>query len=154
MKGVIKADFETANERERTRIRRGKPRRSGVDGMTLIEVLIAAAILGVGITALVSAAARCLAVMRVAKVYQSAQWALNLGEMEHPSLPQQDDKEWEVSSERYDGGMTYTREIEEPDDELKDGLYIIRSKVTWAEKAHHGSEEVVRYLFVKEKAEL
>ncbi|MCE9615331.1 MAG: prepilin-type N-terminal cleavage/methylation domain-containing protein [Lentisphaerae bacterium] len=123
-------------------------------GFTLIEVLIAAAILGVGLTALLTAASRCLAVMRAAQQYQDAQWALNLGELEHPVLPTQDYKDWEVSAEAYDHGMTYSREVEEPDEERKDGLYLLRSRVTWSSKNRRGYEEVVRYVFVKEKAEL
>ncbi|MDA0578273.1 MAG: prepilin-type N-terminal cleavage/methylation domain-containing protein [Verrucomicrobia bacterium] len=123
-------------------------------GMTLIEVLMAAAILGVGLTALLTAASRCLAVMRTAKQYQSAQWALNLGEIENPVLPSKEPEDWEVSATSYDGGMTYTREVEEEDEEQKDGLFILTSTVTWDRQGHHGSESVVRYVFVKEKAEL
>ena len=131
----------------------------GRRGLTLIEVLLAAAILGVGLTALLAAASRCLAVMRAAKTYQKAQWALNLGESEHPVLLPKDtgepdaEPEWEVNAVEYDG-LTYTREQEEPPEDRKDGLYLLRSRVSWSDAGHGGHEEVVRYVFVKEKAEL
>lgn len=130
-------------------------------GLTLIEVLIAAAILGVGLTALLTASSRCLAVMRAAKRYQDAQWALGMGELEHPVLMPKDRGDdmdpvplWEVSPTTYDNGMVYSREVEEPDEDEKDGLYLLRSRVAWTESGHAGYEEVVRYVFVKEKASL
>lgn len=123
-------------------------------GFTLIEVLIAAAIMGFGLTALLTAASRCLAVMRAAKQYQDAQWALNLGELEHPILPNQEPEDWAVSSERLENGMTYEREVEEPPKDRQDGLYVLRSRVIWSEKGRNGREEITRYVFMKDKAEL
>lgn len=136
-------------------------KRTGREGLTLIEVLIAAAILGVGLTSLLTASSRCLAVMRAAKRYQDAQWVLSVGEAEHPVLMPKDRGDdmdpiplWEVSPETFENGMVYSREVEEPDEEQKDGLYLLRSRVTWSETGNAGYEEVVRYVFVKEKAEL
>lgn len=129
-------------------------------GMTLVEVLLAAAILGVGLTVLLTAASRCIAVMRAAKQYQNAQWALNLGELEHPLIMPKDtgDKdakpEWDVSPEPYGEGLIYEREVEEPAEDAEDGLYTVRSRVTWSAGGRSGKEEVVRLVFVKEKAKL
>ena len=48
--------------------------------------------------------------------------------------------------------------VDKPEDvrveEHEDGLYLLRSRVTWARGSRNGSEEVVRYVFVKEKAKL
>jgi len=129
-------------------------------GMTLVEVLLAAAIMGVGLTTLLTAASRCIAVMRAAKQYQNAQWALNLGELEHPLILPKDEgdkdamPDWDVSPEPYGEGMIYEREVEEPEEDAEDGLFTVRSRVTWSEGGRSGSEEVVRLVFVKEKAKL
>jgi prepilin-type N-terminal cleavage/methylation domain-containing protein len=128
--------------------------RRGQAGFTLIEVLIAAALVGVGMAALVTAASRCLAVMSTAKRYQQVQWSLNLGELEYPILPSKDFHDWEVSGETLENGMVYSREVEEPDEERKDGMYLLRTRVTWSVRGHEGHEEVVQYIFVKDKAEL
>ena len=51
---------------------------------TLVEVLLATAILSVSLVALLTGASRCLSVMKQAKSYQTAQWTLGLGEVDHP----------------------------------------------------------------------
>ncbi len=136
-------------------------RAGGRAGLTLIEVLIAAAILGVGMTALLTASSRCLAVMRAAKQYQEAQWALNLGELEHPvlmvtsgGLEIDPETQWAVSATRYGNGLIFTREVEEAHPEEEDGLYLLRTRVSWSRDERSGYEEIVRYVFVKEKAKL
>ncbi len=121
-------------------------------GFTLIEVMIAAVLLALGLTALLVAASRCLAVMRVAKQYQSAQWALHLGELEHPVVPTEEYEDWEVSGEDYDD-FTYTREVEEPPEEESDGLFTLRSRASWSDKGRQSYEEVVRLVFVPSDAD-
>jgi prepilin-type N-terminal cleavage/methylation domain-containing protein len=121
-------------------------------GFTLIEVLIATVILSIGLTALLTAASRCLAVMRVAKQYQDAQWVLSLGELEHPILPTEEYSDWEVSGETH-GEVTYTREVFEPDDDHKDGLFILTSRASWSSRGRESYEEVMRLVFVPEEAE-
>lgn len=122
-------------------------------GMTLIEVLLAAALLGVGMTAMLTAASRCLAVYRVAKRYQEVQWTLHMGELEHPLLLTVEPEEWAVPEETYDNGMTFSREVEEPAEDKKDGLYTVRTRVAWSEQSAAGSEEFVQLVFLKDKVE-
>lgn len=116
-------------------------------GMTLIEVLLASVILGTGLAALLTATSRCLIVMRRSQEYQQAQWALTQGELEFPILYAEDIMDQDVSGEDYDG-YTFSREIE--DDEDEDGLYLVRSKVTWESAGREKIEEVVEYVYQPE----
>ena len=120
-------------------------------GLTLIEVLIAAAILGMSMTVLLTAASRCLAVTKPAKVYQTAQWTLNLGELEHPLSPTNDIEDMRVSPETYPNGYTYSREVEDKKPEDKDCLYVVRSRVAWLSKGNDQHEEIVRYIYIPEE---
>lgn len=113
-------------------------------GMTLIEVFIAVVILSTGLVVLLTAASRCLAVMKSAKNYQNAQWTLNKGDLDYPIVPTNDVKQLEVSPVEYPGGFTFSRVVE--DDEDKDSLYVMITKVSWADHSHDMSEEVVRYV--------
>jgi prepilin-type N-terminal cleavage/methylation domain-containing protein len=115
-------------------------------GMTLVEVLLAVAILGVGLVALLTAATRCLAILKAARGYQDAQWALGVGEVKHPFIPPTNDvKEIEVDEEELPGGLRFSRQVE--DDEDEDGLYVVRTKVQWGADAYLATEEVVSYIF-------
>lgn len=106
--------------------------------------MLAALILGVGLTVVLTGASRCLAVMKQAREFQRAQWALDLGALEHPILFVEDIKEAGVDGEEYDG-VTFSREVEEDDDE--DGLYVVRSRASWGEEGKGAVEEVVEYVY-------
>lgn len=136
-----------SDSRPAAHIRRDRRR----SGLTLIEVLIAAVLLSMGLTALLTAASRCLAVMRVSKQYQDAQWVLRLGELESPILPTEEYDDWAVRGATYDD-ITYTREVIEPEEE-EDGLFILTSRATWSARGKQSYEEVIRLIFVPEEAE-
>ena len=116
-------------------------------GLTLIEVLLAATVLAISMTALLAGASRCIAVMRAARYYQEAQWALSLGELEHPIAAFEDVDELEVQGKRY-GNLTYSRVVEPRDESEEDGLYILRSRISWQDRGRPKYEEVARFLFV------
>lgn len=123
-------------------------------GMTLVEVMLAVAILSVGLSALLVAASRCIAVIRSARQYQEAQWVMGLGDLEHPieiTEETEDVMDFEVSDVEYTDGFVYSREIE--DDEDEDGLYVVRTRVTWAGRARDLKEEVVGYIYFPEEEE-
>lgn len=116
-------------------------------GLTLIEVMIAMAIIGIGIVVLVTAAARCIGVVRQSKNYHMARAILDRGEAEHPIIKDKETKDLinlDVEPVRYDNGFTFTRKAEEGAEE---GLILLRSTVSWSERSRSAQEEVVTYLF-------
>ena len=117
-------------------------------GFTLVEVLLATAILCVSLVALLTGASRCMAVMKAAKNYQTAQWVLGQGEVDSPITSTNDVKTLEYEHE-YDNGFKYERTVEDDDDE--DGLYLIRIVVTWTDRDDGPREEVVRYVLEQKK---
>ena len=118
-------------------------------GLTLIEVLLAVTILGFSLTVLLTAASRCLAVIRFARIYPVAQWTLAMGELDHPLRPVEDLKDLEVAGEDYPGGFAFVRTVD--DDEDDDGLHVVRTRVTWSDRERQPYEEVVQYLYQKKK---
>jgi len=129
---------------------RGSSRR----GFTLVEVLMAIAILGTGMAVLLTGATRCLAVMKNARQYQRAQWALHLGELEHPLTYSNELSDLEVSGEAYDNDFTFSREVEKPSlsaDEEEDGLFSVTTRVVWSDKGREMKEEVVQYVYLPEE---
>lgn len=123
--------------------------RRGARGLTLIEVLLAAVILGTSLVALLVAASRCLAVMKVATNYQKAQWTMNKGDLEHPLQPTNDVKALAVSPVDYDG-LTYQRIVEDDDDD--DNLFVVRTRVSWPDREREVMEETVRLILQIEDA--
>jgi len=117
--------------------------------MTLIEVLLAVAILGASLVGLLAAASRCLAVLKVAREYETAQWTLGLGEADYPLVTTGRLEELEVPGETYPNGYTFVREIEEDTDE--DGLHVVRTRVVWGIREAQRVEEVVGYLLHPEE---
>ncbi|MBA4387563.1 MAG: hypothetical protein C0404_06250 [Verrucomicrobia bacterium] len=125
---------------------------AGAGGFTLIEALVALLMLTVGILVLLTGASRCLAVMQAAKNYQTAQWVIGQGEAEYPLAYSNDVKELEVDpAVTYLEHFKFQRSVEE--DEDKDGLYVVRTKVSWSEKGSESYEELVRYIYEPKKKE-
>jgi prepilin-type N-terminal cleavage/methylation domain-containing protein len=120
--------------------------RSARDGFTLVEVMLAAVILGVGLAVLMTAASRCLLVMKAARNYQEAQWVLGLGEADHPMAETNDLEDLNVAPTDYPNGCAFSREVEK-DDEDEDGLHVVRTRVTWTQRGHEMKEEIVSYVF-------
>lgn len=122
-------------------------------GLTLIEVLLAVVILGAGMAILLTSISRCLAVIRAARTYQTAQWVLGLGELDHPLLYTNELEEINVSPDTYDNGFTFSREVEEEDPD-EDHLYLVRTRVSWTEQKGERFEEVVSCIYVPEDNEI
>ena len=135
-------------------------------GLTLIEVVLATAILSVSLVVLLTGASRCVAVLKRARQHQDIQWTLNIGELEHPLLESEDIEDQEVDLVEYPRGYSFARVImddmtrlvpegnrlvEEDDDTLEDGLYIVRSQVFETGREEKPVEEVMRYVLQLEK---
>ena len=112
-------------------------------GFTLVEVLTAVLILSFGLVTLLTAASRSLASLRMSKQIQDATGSLDIGEARWPLVVSDELAEQEVGPETLDNGHVYERRIAESEVE---GLYIVRTSVTWSERNRHGREERVRYV--------
>lgn len=125
--------------------------------MTLVEVLIALAILGISAAVLMTATSRCLAVVRVSKNYYEARRILELGEIEHPilvikdkdiSTPRADtDKVLNpnVSPIDYPNGFIFSRSCKRS--EKHEDLLEIQTRVTWSLRGKDAFEQVTSYLY-------
>ncbi len=123
-------------------------------GLTLVEVLMALAILGLSAAVLMTATSRCLAVVRVANNYYDARRILELGEIEHPVLVYKDTtspgKEERilnpnVSPVDYPGGFLFSRTCVRS--ERNKDLVEVKTRVTWSARGRGGFEEVASYLY-------
>lgn len=112
---------------------------------TLIEVVLALAILSVGLFGLLMAASRCLAVIGVSRDYEVARRTLDRGELDHPLVTHIKVSDIEVYGKTYEEGFRYERSVEEVSDE--DDLFLIRSTVTAPAGKKSRRLEVVRYFF-------
>lgn len=125
--------------------------------MTLIEVLLAVVILGTALGALVEAASRALAVVRQARNYEMARRMLGRVEAENP-LRLEDEIVEGQDSGGFDGGpsgWSWTRQIvdEGAEDEQKEGLFLLTTRVFWSRGNKKGMEETVQYLYVPENVD-
>lgn len=115
-------------------------------GMTLVEVLLAMAILAIGLFSLTAAASRCLAVMRTASQYHAARAVLDQGQLEYPLVRyRREIINLEVAPVSYPGGYVFERESEEIEAEEK--LYIIQTRVSWARHGNQTQVTVWDYIY-------
>ena len=126
-------------------------------GMTLIEVMLAVVILGTSLGALLAATSQALAVVRQARNYETARQMLGLVEAENP-IRLMDEITAGQESGGFDSGPTgwnWSRTIEDygMEDEQKEGLFLVTTRVYWSLGEKRGSEETVQYLFVPENSD-
>lgn len=115
-------------------------------GMTLVEVLLAMAILTLGLFSLTSASSRCLAIMRTAGQYHAARAVLDQGSLEYPLIRYgRDVYNLEVNPVEYPGGYVFERVSDEVEEEEK--LYIVKTSVSWNRRGHESRIEIWDYLF-------
>lgn len=117
-------------------------------GLSLVEVILALAILGMGLTALIATAARCLGVVRQAKNFETARHCLGRVDYEHPLQIEEEIKPGEESGSFEGGpeGFTWTRVIKQIGEE-EDNLFEVATRVAWSDNGRHSKEEVVTYLY-------
>lgn len=131
------------------------PRRPLSAGLTLVEVLVALAILSVSAAVLMTATSRCLSVVRVAKNYYEARRILELGDLEHPLLvltkeenkAENKDKviNLHVGPIEYPNGFVFSRSGERSPDQ--EDLLVVRTRVAWSVRGKTAFEEVTSYLY-------
>jgi len=126
----------------------------GREGFTLIEVMLAILILGIGLVVLVNSTSRCLAVVKSARLYEDARHLLSRVELEFP-IEREDISEGKESG-RFEGrfgNYTWERDIKLSGED-EDGFFEITTRIIWSETGNRvGREEVSTYLYVPESAE-
>ena len=122
-------------------------------GMTLIEVLLAMAILGVGLAVLIEAAARCLAVTRRAQNFETARHLLYRLELEHPLGRDQEVEEGSEQGqfERPWDNYHWEREVTRAGNKKEEPFYQVRTRIAWSDAGRASAEEVLTYLFLPEQ---
>ena len=124
-------------------------------GLTLVEVLIALAILSVSAAVLMTATSRCLSVVKVAKNYYEARRILELGDLEHPLLVVKKEANTGENKDRvmnltvgpieYPNGFVFSRTGERSPDQ--EDMLVVRTRVAWALHGKSAFEEVTTYLY-------
>jgi len=119
-------------------------------GLTLIEVLMATVILGTALVGLMQGLSQCLAAFSLARRVQAMQSVFDLGEIAHPLVVEDDpESDLEVSPDsNISRGYTFERSCEESDDE--DGLYVVKTRVTYGRGGPGAQFETVRYVHYSE----
>ena len=124
-------------------------------GFTLVEVLLATLILGIGLTVLLASLSTCLHTMRLARDYDQVQWVLGLGELTYPEkMGTSKDVKEDYTVKPDDDlleGFTFERTVDEKTDEeaQKDKLYVVHTRVYWGDTGDgdRPCEELVRYVW-------
>ena len=116
-------------------------------GMTLIEVLIALVILSVGVSSMMLAMSRCLAVVRTARNREMARGLIQRVDIENP-IESVDMEEFSESGDFEDiEGYTWFREILMVDEEERPGLFWVTTRIQWSEKGRDAFEEITIYKY-------
>ena len=116
-------------------------------GLTLIEVLIALVILSVGVSAMMVAMSRCLAVVRTARTRDVARSLLWQMDVEFP-IDRTSIEEVSESGEFEDvEGYTWFREVVFVDEEERPGLFLVTTRVQWSARGKEAFEETVGFVY-------
>ena len=125
--------------------------------MTLVEVLLAVVILGIALGGLLQGASEALAVVRQARNYEMARRMLGRVDAENP-LRLLDEIQAGQESGGFEGGpagWSWTRSLEDlgADDDQKEGLFLMTTRVFWGTGERKSMEEAVQYLYVPENGD-
>jgi prepilin-type N-terminal cleavage/methylation domain-containing protein len=116
-------------------------------GLTLIEVLIAMVILSVGVSSLMMAMTRCLAVVRTARNRDVARNLLRRVDIENPIDKKKIEETVESGSFDDVPGFSWEREIAMVDEEERPGLFVVDTQVRWSRAGKDAFEEMVEYKY-------
>lgn len=134
------------NERRPSPVRR--------HGLTLIEVMLALAIVAVGLTAIIAATSRCLSVIAQSRAYETSRHLLARVEVEQPIWLKEKiepgSESGTFTGDHY--GYRWTRDIEIVG-RKEDGLFLVRTRVYWSERGRESFDEVQTYLYAPEEKE-
>lgn len=116
-------------------------------GMTLIEVLIALIILSVGVSSMMVAMSRCLAVVRTARNRDVSRSLLRQVDLENPIDRKTIEETLESGDFEDREAFTWSREIIMVDDEERPGLFLVTTRVQWSERGREAFEEIIAYKY-------
>ena len=120
---------------------------SSKKGLTLIEVLIAMVILSVGVSSMMMAMSRCLAVVRTARNREVARGLMRLVDVEHPIERKTMEETTESGDFEDTEGYTWKREVLMVDEEERPGLFLVTTRVQWSERGRDAFEEIIGYKY-------
>lgn len=115
-------------------------------GLSLIEVMIAVLIMGVGISSMVAAASKSLAVANKAREYETVRRLI--GQVDLEIEIDLEEIEEGVESGRFTGpyaNFSWKREIEEVEDEALE-MFLVKTSVSWSDRGKTVTEEVQTYI--------
>ncbi|MBM4153288.1 MAG: prepilin-type N-terminal cleavage/methylation domain-containing protein [Kiritimatiellaceae bacterium] len=124
------------------------------NGLTLIEVMLAIVILGLGSGVMLLATARCIAIVTQTQRYNTAQRLIQQISAEHPLT--RSDLEAGTESGRFDddGDYSWEREIIKAEEENRKGLFTVRTRVSWSDRGKSSFEEITTWVYIKPEEEL
>ncbi|NOU36015.1 MAG: prepilin-type N-terminal cleavage/methylation domain-containing protein [Kiritimatiellaceae bacterium] len=117
-------------------------------GLTLIEVMLAVVILGIGSGVLLLATARCLAIITKSQRYSTAQRLIQQVGAEHPLTRSKVDAGVQSGTFDHGNGYRWEREIAVPEGENRKGLYTVRTRVSWSDRGRDSFEETVTWFYI------
>lgn len=123
-------------------------------GFTLVEVLVASMLLGLSLISLMTGLAACFRVFRATGELQGVQWVFGLAQLAYPvtDVEKLEDLVVEPDDSLADG-FVFSRTIDEKtidgDEDDDDGLYVMRSRVSWGGGGEGEHEELVQYVWKK-----
>jgi prepilin-type N-terminal cleavage/methylation domain-containing protein len=116
-------------------------------GMSLIEVLVAMLILSIAASALLLAMSQCLAVVRTARSREIARGLILRVDMDYPIESVDMDELSESGTFDEKEGYVWFREIQIVDEEERPGLFLVTTRVQWAERGRDAFEEITTYRY-------
>ena len=124
---------------------RGDGRGRVAGAFTLIEAVLAVAIMSICAFALMAAASRCLAVAGTSRNLHTVANVIDRGELEYPLQPTNEISDNVVKPVTYDNGFTFERTVEPLGKE--EDIFVVKTTVTWSSKGKHASESVETLLY-------
>ncbi len=116
-------------------------------GLTLIEVMLAMVILSIGASALLMAMSRCLSVVRTARSREVARELIARVDVENPIESVDMDESSESGTFEDMDGYRWHRDIQIVDQEERPGLFLVTTRVQWAEHGRDAFEEITGYRY-------
>lgn len=124
-------------------------------GFTLIEVILAMLVIGIGLLAMVTAATRCLSVVRGARFFEDARHLMAVLEVDVPVVPDEveegtEDGQFDEPYEAY----RWERDIRPAGEDEEYRLFVVVTRIIRVSEGSRPSvEEVATLLYAPEEDE-